>query len=144
MSAFTTSGHRLWRQHWDRSRYVPVVAGTADDSRVAISTLSHVPYAGVAADTTDEENPNFSLEQNVQVLETASGTAVKSVMVSPVVMSGQNFSLLPIAADWRCWPSTIQVYDLPPTSVEEQAKFSALKADVPWPLHVTQGKRRRS
>ena len=132
VSAFTTSGHRLWRQHWDRSRYVPVVAGTADNSRVAISTLSHVPYAKVAADTTDEENPNFSLEQNVQVLETASGTAVKSVMVSPVVMSGQNFSLSPdgrklaVLAD-----SAIQVYDLRPTSVEEQAKFSALKADVP-------------
>jgi VWFA-related protein len=132
VSAFTTSGHRLWRQHWDRDRYVPVVAGTADDSRVAISTLSHVPYAGGAVDTTDEENPNFSLEQTVQVLETASGTAVKSVMVNPVVMSGQNFSLSPDGRKLTVLAeSAIQVYDLRPISVEEQAKFSALKADVP-------------
>jgi VWFA-related protein len=132
VSAFTTSGHRLWRQHWDRNRYVPVVAGSAEDSRVAISTLSHVPYVKVAADTTDEENPDFSLEQNIQVLETASGTAVKSVMVSPVVMSGQNFSLSPNGRELAVLAeSAIQVYDLGPTSVEEQAKFSALKADVP-------------
>ena len=132
MSAFTTSGHRLWRQHWDRSRYVPVVSGTPEDSRVAISTLSHVPYAKVAAEATDEENPNFSLEQNIQVLETASGSAVKSVSVTPVVMSGQNFSLSPDGRKLAVLAeSAIQVYDLWPTSVEEQAKFSALKADVP-------------
>ena len=132
VSAFTTSGHRLWRQHWERDRFVPVVAGSAEDSRVAVSTLSHVPYVKVATDTTDEENPDFSLEQNVQVLETASGTAVKSILVSPVVMSGQNFSLSPNGRELAVLAeSAIQVYDLRPTSVEEQAKFSALKADVP-------------
>ena len=132
VSAFTTSGHRLWRQHWDRDRYVPIIAGSAEDSRVAVSTLSHAPYSGVEVNATDEENPNFSLEQNVQVLETASGTAVESVMAAPVVMSGQNFSLSPDGRKLAVLgESSIQIYDLPPIPVEEQAKFSALKADVP-------------
>ena len=36
---------------------------------------------------------NHGLEQNFPVFETASGKAIRSVNVNPVVMSGQNFSL---------------------------------------------------
>ena len=39
VSAFTVTGNRLWRQHWDEHRYSLSVEGSEDGSRFAISTL---------------------------------------------------------------------------------------------------------
>ncbi len=132
VSAFTVTGHRLWRQRWNQSRYFPSVTGDAGNSRIAVSTLSHTPYSGPAATAPAENDTDFSLEQNVQVIEVASGSPVRSIRVSPVIMSEQNFALSPDGLRLATLSDTgIEVYDLPPMSVEERAKFTALKADVP-------------
>src|SRR5215469_3019233 len=39
VSAFTLTGNRLWRQHWDEHRYSLLVERSEDGSRFAISTL---------------------------------------------------------------------------------------------------------
>ena len=136
VSAFTVPGRRLWRQDWSELRYFPAIARNQDDSRVAVSTVirSADPITETkAGDESEIDNDiNHGLEQNIQVFETASGKAIRSVNVNPVVMSGQNFSLSP---DGRrlavLHDSGVQFYDLPPISDEERAKFTALKADVP-------------
>lgn len=132
VSAFTVTGHRLWRQRWNLNRYFPAAAGNADYSRIAVSTVSHRPYAEVTVSSAAEQDTNFSLEQNVQVLEAASGAIVQSIEVSPVIMSEQNVSLSPDGRRLATLTDTgIEIYELPPISVEERAKFAALKADVP-------------
>ena len=43
----------------------------------------------------DADTMGHGLDQMIQVFDTAGGTAVFSVKVSPVVMTAQNFSLSP-------------------------------------------------
>ena len=145
VSAFTVTGRRLWRQHWSQHRYFPAIARNQDGSRFAISTVVRSAPLPSPANSDDENDDNVTdtnhgLEQNIQVFETASGTAIQSVSVSPVVMSGQNFSLSP---DGRrlavLHDSELEFYDLPAMSEEEQAKFTALKADVPG-LYIVSSK----
>ena len=145
VSAFTVTGRRLWRQHGSQHRYFPAIARNQDGSRFAISTVVRSAPLPSPANSDDENDDNVTdtnhgLEQNIQVFETASGTAIQSVSVSPVVMSGQNFSLSP---DGR-WlavlhDSELEFYDLPAMSEEERAKFTALKADVPG-LYIVSSK----
>ena len=55
-----------------------------------------------------------------------------SVDAGPVVLSGQNFALSPDGRELAVLDgSTIGLYDLPEMSLEERAKFTAVKADVP-------------
>ena len=132
VSSFSVTGHRLWRQHWDRTRYYPVIAGNSDNSRIAVSSLSHIPYTGTTGNADSNDDTDFSLEQRVEVFETASGAPVFSTRVSPVMLGQQNYSLSP---DGRrlatLTDSGIDVYDLPAMSAQEQAQFSAVRADVP-------------
>lgn len=136
VTAFTVTGRRLWRQRWNQLRFFPAASGNADNSRVGVSTLKRAA-SSAPVDYDDEESHDAGaaqdgLEQNVRVIETASGTPVLSVDVSPAVQSGQNFSLSP---DGR-WlavlqDSALELYELPQLSDEEKAQFSAVKADVP-------------
>jgi VWFA-related protein len=145
VSAFTVTGRRLWRQQWSQRRYFATIARSEDNSRFAISTLERKD-SPVAAANADSENSdteadiNGGLEQSVQVFDTASGNPIQSVAVSPVVKSGQNFSLSP---DGRRLvvlnDSGLEFYDLSPASEEERAKFTALKADMPG-LYVVSSK----
>ena len=132
VSAFTTTGNRLWQQHWSGHRYSPDLARSEDGSRFAISTLSvtDAPTPDTADDGPDSKQEG--LEQRIQVLDTASGEPVLSVAATPVVLTGQNFSLSPdgrrLALLRR---ATIELYDLPQMSPDEQAKYTAVRADVP-------------
>ena len=132
VSAFTTTGNRLWRQHWDAHRYFPALARSEDGSRFAISTfrLVDVPTSASA----DEQLPSQQegLEQRIEVFNTASGTPVLSATASPAMLNGENFSLSPDGLHLAVLRGTrIDFYDLPEMSSEEQAKYSAAKADVP-------------
>ena len=130
VSALTVTGNRLWRQHWDEHRYSLLVERSEDGSRFAISTLRAIDQPPVAPPQDPGEAEG--LEQTIQVFNTASGSPVLSVDATPVVLSGQNFSLSPdgrkLAVLHR---ATIDVYDLPELSPDERAKYTAMKADVP-------------
>jgi VWFA-related protein len=133
VSAFTVSGRRLWRQRWSQFRYSPAIARNADNSRFGLSTLIVKPPSSAAATSGgDESDVNHGIEQNIQIFETASGTPIESVNVSPVVLSEQNFALSPDGRQLATIRDTaIELYALPRSCEEELAKFTALKADVP-------------
>ena len=132
VSAFTVTGNRLWRQHWERRSYDPTIKRSEDGTRFALSGVSVVDAKppGSPNETTGETQGG--VEQNIQVFDAASGDHVLTVNAAPVVVKGQNFSLSPdgrrLAAVHE---STIEIYDLPPMSPEELAKYTAVKADVP-------------
>jgi VWFA-related protein len=140
VTAFTLTGHRLWRQHWPHLRSYPELTRSEDNSRFAVSTLHVEPSvnrppnlddaddAALQADVSEQD----ALRQEVQVFNTASGSAVLSVTVSPAVATGQNVSLSP---DGRLLAllqgSMLELFNLPLMSDEEQSKFAALKSDIP-------------
>ncbi len=145
VTAFTATGRRLWRHRWNQSRYFPSISSTEDNSRFAVSTLTLItpssppPAYDDTVDMTDDPVPD-GLAQTVQVLETASGTPVLSLPVSPAVQSGQNVALSPDGRRLAVLrDSALEFYDLPPVPDEEYAKFTALKADVPG-LYVRSSK----
>ena len=143
VTAFTVSGRRLWQQHWSRYRTFPEVARNEDNSRFGVSTLRIAVAASPATksdnapnDPDDPSQPDDSqrdvFQQDIQIFDTTSGNPVLSLGVSPGVLSGQNFSLSPDGRHLAVLQGTgLELFDLPSPSQEEQAKFSALKADVP-------------
>jgi VWFA-related protein len=131
VTAFTLTGHRLWRQHWKSKRFSPAVVHSDDDRRIAVNSFS-VPQSTAPAPAADEDETDTGPQQNIQILETASGETVQSFVAAPAMVSAQNFSLSPDGMQFAILhDSQIELYDLPKVSAEEQAKFTALQADVP-------------
>ena len=139
VTAFTLTGHRLWRQHWTGLRSYPEVTRSEDHSRFAVSSLRVEPVSDRPALDDSQDDPfqqqvseRDVLRQEIQVFDTASGTSVLSVSISPAVVTGQNVSLSP---DGRrlglLRGSGLELFDLPPMSEDERAKFASLEADVP-------------
>jgi len=141
VTAFTTAGRRLWRQHWSRYRFFDSVAHSEDGSRFAVSTARlAAPLASTATSHIDPDDQAVSqttpsqqevFQQEIQIIETASGTSVASVDVSAAVLSGQNFSLSLDGRRLAVQGAGVELFDLPPPSEQEPAKFSALQTDVP-------------
>jgi len=133
VTAFSLTGRRLWRQHWKAKRFSPAVLHSDDNRRFAVSSFSVPdPPPSAPATSDDETDPETALQQNIQILETASGDPVRSLVVTPSMVSAQNFSLSPDGIHFAALhDSQIELYDLPRISDEEQAKFTALQADVP-------------
>jgi len=134
VSAFTVTGHHIWRQHWSVARYVPKIGHSEDGSRFAVSTLMRVQPPATPTTGSDEnsDDADHGLEQGIQVFDTANGTAVLSVKVSPVVLTAQNFSLSPDGTRLIVLnDSTLKLYDLPAMSEEDRARSSAVNSDVP-------------
>jgi VWFA-related protein len=130
----------LWQQHWPRYRFFPLLAHSADNARFAVSTLrlantSSVKTNNSAGNEADALLPDAAevdvFEQEVQVFDTATGDPVASVPVSPAII-GQNFAFSP---DGRrlavLQDSSLEWFELLPSSEKEQSSFAALKADVP-------------
>jgi len=139
VTTFTLTGHRLWRQHWPGLRSYPEISRSQDQSRFSISSLrvDAVTTRPVLDDSQDDPfqkqvSERDVFRQEVQVFDTASGTPVLSVSISPAVVTGQNVSLSPDGRHLALLRgSAVEVFDLQPASDDEQAKFAALKADVP-------------
>jgi len=140
VTAFTVTGHRLWRQHWPQYRLYPEVTRAPDGSRFGVSTLRFEAPSGPAPKLDDTQDNPFQIDvsqrdvfqQEIQVFDTASGDSVLSVSVSPAVMTGQNFSLSPDASRLALLRgSGVELFDLPPISEEERSKFEAIKTDIP-------------
>jgi len=132
VSSFTLSGHRLWRERWPQYRHLPVIGHSRDGGRFAVSTIIAKLRTDESAQATNVDSDDSGLEQNVQVIESATGTLIRSLWVNPVVTTEQNFSLSPdglrVAVLSR---SAIDIYDLPEISTEERARLAALNANAP-------------
>jgi len=140
VTAFTLTGHRLWRQHWPHLRSYPELTRSEDNSRFAVSTVHVEPAVSRPPQLDDEQDSPFqpqvsegdALRQEVQVFDTASGNSVLSVTVSPAVTTGQNVSLSPDGRRLALLRgSMLELFDLPSMSEEEQGRFATLKSDMP-------------
>ncbi len=137
VSAFSVGGRFLWRQHWNRPRYFLRVLHTAENSRFAVSSVRRTAAAIAAdaknADADGEPQPSGNgIEQVVEIFQTASGTNVQSLMVSPAEINGQNVA---ISSDGRqlaaIQHARLEIYNLPPVSDDEEKQFATLQAEVP-------------
>jgi len=139
VTAFTLTGHRMWRQHWQSLRSYPEIARSDDNTRFAVSSLrvERVSTRPVLDDSQDDPFQTSVSErdvfrQEIQVFDTASGNSVLSISVSPAVVTGQNVSVSPDGGRLALLRgSSLELFDLPSKSADEQTKFAALKADVP-------------
>jgi hypothetical protein len=100
VSAFSVNGRALWHQRWPISRYFLRALHNEDNSRFAVSSLRRTA-AAIEADKAaidpsgDPQTLGNALEQIVETFETASGTRVQSMVVSPAEVNGQNVALSP-------------------------------------------------
>ena len=102
-----------------------------DNRRIAVSSFS-APESKTPVAAADEDETDPSPLQNIQILDTASGDPVQSLIATPAMVSAQNFSLSADGMQFAILHDLqIDLYDLPEVSEEEQAKFTALQADVP-------------
>lgn len=140
VTAFTLNGRRLWQQHWPRYRYLPNIIRNSDGSRFVISSNQlAVNAAEIAPIQADQENalqPEISqvdvFQQDLQVFETASGTPLLSLTVRPAMMSARNYALSPDGHRLAVLQNAeLQLFDLPPSSQDEQTKFADLQSDLP-------------
>lgn len=130
VSAFTLTGNRLWGERWPQYRYAPAIQRSEVGSRFAISTLRVLDSTN--PDATDSQSSDEGVEQQIQVFDTATGTPVFSTIATPVSLTGDNFALSPDANRLAVVHGTsLDVHDLPHLSPEEEAKYTAVKADVP-------------
>ena len=140
ISSFSLTGRLLWRQHWPDYRWFPTVGYSADSSRFAVSALridhNALPQKSSAS---GQENPYHTdlsqidaFEQQVQILDTASGNAALTVPVHPALMTGGNFALAPDGQRLAVIEgSSLELFDLPAASKAEQSAYAALKSDIP-------------
>jgi VWFA-related protein len=142
VTSFSVTGRRLWRQHWSRFRYYPAVARDLDSSRFGVSSLQILPLQNSDALGTPAYDPDDPLQadlsqpdifqQDIQIFETASGSPVLSLTVTPAVLNGQNFSLSPDARRVAVLEGdALELYDLPQVSRQEEAKLAQLKTEEP-------------
>ncbi len=140
VTSFSISGHRLWRQHWPEYHWFPTVAPTEDGSRFGISTLRVVRDMQSTANAADIRKDPFppevsqldAFQQQVQMVDTATGKAVFCAALRPAMVTGQNFALTP---DGRVLAAlegtTLELFQLPPITKEERSEFATLKSDIP-------------
>jgi VWFA-related protein len=132
VSAFTVTGHFLWRQHWSEHRYTPRLRLSDDGSRVAVSSVARVIVDRPSDSEDAGDDTDRGLKQDVEVLDTASGKSVLSLEVAPAALLAQNVSLSPGGRRLAVLQgSGLAVYDLAEMSPEDKAKYIAVKADVP-------------
>lgn len=140
VSAFSLAGRRLWQQHWPDFHWLPTIARTKDNDRFAISALRILhATAPPALDSRSADNPfnpdipeGEGFQQRIRVIDTATGSDLFTVGVHPAMMADQNFAL---SADGRklasLQDSTLQIFELPLASKEQQAKFAELNSSLP-------------
>jgi VWFA-related protein len=132
VSVFTVTGHPLWRQRWEHFSYLPSLERSGDSSRFAISTFAASSESGTSVPEEEDGSGWADLEQTIRVFETATGKLILSAKAKSVVLNNPNFSLSPDGTRLALLDGTLlKIYELPPMSVEERAKYVAMIADAP-------------
>jgi VWFA-related protein len=131
VSVFTLSGHPLWRQRWSQLRYYPEVLSSDDGSRIAVSTVTANRDGQEPASSDDEENwPD--VEQDILVLEAATGNEILKTVAKTAILKNGNYSLSPDGNRLAVVDGTVlYLYDLPPMATGEREKYVAMEADSP-------------
>jgi len=140
VTSLSLSGRRLWRQHWPEYHLFPTVSHTADGSRFGVSTLRIVrdmeSSNSAAHAEPDPFQPELSqldaFQQQVQVIDTATGDAVFTAALRPAMVTGQNFALTPNGRILAALDGTmLEMFQLAPPSSQQQTEFATLKSDIP-------------
>jgi len=132
------AGYPLWRQRWEQLQHFPTIARSEDASRIAIGTVtaardSHSEATTDDADETEEDAPRWpDVEQEIRVVETATGKLLLSTRVKTVVLNNPTFALAPLGERLAVLDGTmLSIFDLPVMSQDERAKFVAMAAGTP-------------
>ncbi len=139
VSSFTVTGRFLWRQHWSEHRYTPKIQRSEDGSRIAVSSIARVIEPAVSAhqDNADQDNEESDgadrgLQQDIQVLDTASGAEVLSLTVAPPTLTAQNVALAPNGRTLVLLQgNALEVFPLPEMSPDDRARYASVKSDTP-------------
>lgn len=131
VSFFTLSGHPLWRQRWSQNQFYPAILGSDDGSRIVVSTVTP-NRDGQDATSTDDSFDWPDVEQDVRVLEAATGNEILKTETKTAILKNENYSL---SADGQRLAfvdgTTLHLYDLPPMTTVEREKYVAMDADSP-------------
>ena len=131
VSVFTLSGHALWRQRWSQQRFYPEVLSSDDGSRIVVSTVTP-NRDGQEPTASDDEQTWPDVEQDIQVLEAATGNEILKTETRTAILKNQNYALTQDGRRLALVDGTVlDLYDLPPMTAEEREKYVAMDADSP-------------
>jgi len=131
VSVFTLSGHPLWRQRWSQDRFYPEIISSDDGSRIVVSTVT-ADRDELESTSNDNSFISPDVEQDIQVLEAATGNEILKTETKTAILKNQNYSLSPDGHRLALVDGTVlYLYDLPPMTTEEREKYVAMDADSP-------------
>ena len=131
VSVFTLGGHPLWRQKWSQRQFYPAVLSSGDGSRVVVSTVTANRDAQQPAPS-DEKPGLADVEQDMRVMEAATGKEILETGAKTPFLKNENVSLSPDGLKVAVVDGTmLNLYDLPPMTTEERARYVAMNADAP-------------
>jgi VWFA-related protein len=131
ISVFTLGGHPLWRQRWSQHQYNPAVLSSDDGSRIVVGTLTANRDRQEPAPS-DDKVSSQDVEQDIRVLEAATGKEILEAEAKTAFLMNENYSVSPDGRKLAVVDGTrLNLYDLPPMTTEERARYLAMNADAP-------------
>jgi VWFA-related protein len=129
VSVFTLSGHPLWRQKWNQIQYYPAILGSDDGSRIVVSTVT--PNRDEQASPSSDDAALWpDVEQDIRVLEAATGNEILKTETKTAILNSENYSLSADGHRFALVDGTVlYLYDLPPMTTEERARYVEMDAD---------------
>ncbi len=131
VSVFTLGGHPLWRQRWSQHQFDPAVLGSDDGSRIVVSTV--IANRDERESTPSDDKVSWpDVEQDIRILEAATGRQILETGAKTAFLKNENYSLSPEGGRCAVVDGTkLYLYDLPPMTSEERARYVAMNSDAP-------------
>ena len=131
VSVFTLSGHPLWRQRWSQHQFDPAVLSSDDGSRIVAGTVTP-NHDGQESTPSDDKQSWPDVEQEIRVLEAATGKEVLETEAKTAFLKNENYSVSPDGRRLAVVDGTkLNLYDLPQMTTEERTRYVAMSADAP-------------
>lgn len=131
VSVFTLGGHPLWRQRWSQNQFDPSVLSNQDGSRIVVSSVT-ANRDEQQSKSSDDEVGWADVEQDIRVLEAATGKEILETEAKTAILKNENYSLSPDGDRLAIVDGTkLNLYDLPPMTTEERTRYLAINADAP-------------
>jgi hypothetical protein len=128
IGGFNLRGEEMWEQNLSDTYIAPMFVFAPAGGRFAMSRLiSHDPFL-----REESLSPQLVGPQTVTVYQTDSGKQILRIDCSPIERAGQNFSLSPDGLSLAVIRNeAIEIYSLPPLTVEEKKAVQLAKASAP-------------